>query len=885
MKAKNKIRIYELAKSLVPENLSAKEKKNLQTNKTRLILDACQSLGLRNKTPSSSLDSTEVSQIMAHMDDVVSPSQIKQNINSDKGESPASQKKTRVVRRIISKPQSQEKPEPTEEKEEITEEIVYDRKIPSEALPIQKELQEDLTELPDEIKVEDEAKVEKDFLEENMTQTENNDINEIEKAVKKASSSTISKKSYNMPSQNNRKSIIITPKPKQENSSDTNKTNNNNNSKRGTKTTQPYRVAKPLNIQFGNFRRKGSSKKNASQKNNKHSNRNKDRNISQIEQAPQQITVDRSLTVQELAKILRIPETEVIRILFMKGIMRTVNQSLDKDMIKDVAGSLNCEVIFNETQSIEDEQAESLKDVLQSKQTELNKKNLQRRPPVVTIMGHVDHGKTTLLDAIREGRKDITASESGGITQHIGAYQTSVVDYDGKNKQITFLDTPGHEAFTALRARGARVTDIAILVVSADDGVMPQTLEAISHAKAAEVPIVVAVNKIDKPEANPDKVLGQLAEHDLIVEDYGGAAVCSHISAKQKLNLDDLLAKVTLVADVELGDKLLASTDSKAIGTVIEAALSSNKGSICTFLVQSGTLCKGDAVAAGSAYGRIRAIFNDLGQEIEEATPSTPVQILGLDQPPQAGDTFEIYNNFQEARKKASEIREKLQASSRVRSLERLSSAVREDSSVKELRVIIKSDVQGSAEAVVGELNKLSSDKVFVKVIHSAAGAVTESDVNLAATTDAVIVNFNSIVDASSSKLANDNKVSIYTYDVIYKVTEAIKKALGGLLGEERVEIKSGQAEIRQVFSIGKNKVAGCYVTEGKLIAGSIAKIIRNSKEIVSLNLGSLRRFKDNVKEVLEGFECGIALEGFNDFYEGDIIESWQIEFQERTLD
>ncbi len=570
------------------------------------------------------------------------------------------------------------------------------------------------------------------------------------------------------------------------------------------------------------------------------------------------------------------PETEVVKNLFAKGIIRTVNQTVEFEVAVECAKSLGYEVIT--------EQEEKKGTTLQPDISHEEEINLVPRPPVVTIMGHVDHGKTSLLDAIRETKFKITEQESGGITQHIGAYQVEVTDYDGNKRKICFLDTPGHEAFTAMRARGAQVTDIAILVVAADDGVMPQTIEAINHAKAAGVPIVIALNKMDKPEAQPDKILGQLTEHDLLIEDYGGKTVCSRISAKKRTNLDDLLTKITLVADAELSNKLRANPNSLATGVVIEAQLSKEKGSIAHLLVQNGTLKKGDCIVAGKVAGRVRAMFDDHGRNIDEAPPSMPVEILGLPGVPNAGDTFQTYKTYQEAKEVATQ-RQLQQEKERHRSLglADFSSKVREGQ-VHELKIIIKADVQGSAEAVSKEVINLSTKDVLVRPVHIGSGDISESDVNLAASTDAIIIGFHVSIDNNAQKIAIDEGVDIRLYEIIYKITEDLEKAIFGLLEPEKEEVKLGTAEIRQVFTYGKgNKIAGSYVTEGKLQRNQIAKLYRKGKVVFEGKIDSLKRFKDDAKEVQTGFECGIAFDNFQDLIEGDVVECWTIIEKERT--
>ncbi len=870
MTTKGKVRIYDLARNLVPEHLSEKERKNLQSKKTKQIIDICEKLGYQDKTPSSSIDGDLVSKVLV----MIGGDNSSQAEGTEKTVSKVAiaeaPKKSRVLRRLPSEnslPVKEKTPEPsTPAVEEVTTpppiEEVSPPEPPAPPQPpevIEQPKPEAITPPPPVISTPVPSKP--------LFAPSGRQIPEPMRPGQPRPKEE-PKRSFEQQNQNAQRGNGPQPQPQ-------------------PTTEQPYRVAKPINSTFNIRRkppapvRKPQAKPGAQQKNN----------LARDKQAadkakPTELVLTHPVTVKELASLLKVQETEIIRNLFLKGIMRTVNQTLEIDLTTEVAADLGCKIIMSEEKHEQGEDlASRLKELVGVHTGEDELASLSKRPPVVTIMGHVDHGKTTLLDAIRKVKLKITSTESGGITQHIGAYQINVVDYDGKTRKVTFLDTPGHEAFTALRARGAQVTDIAILVVAADDGVMPQTVEAISHAKAAGVPIIVAVNKVDKPDSNPDRVLTQLIEHELVVEDYGGPVVCSKISAKQNLNLEDLLTKITLVADAELGDKLLANPSSPAVGAVIEAALSPNRGPVATLLVQSGTLRKGDSIAAGTSYGRVRAIFDDIGNEITVAPPSTPVQILGLDILPQAGDTFRIFKNMQEAKAFASDQRDKANElkRSKSRGLEFFSSQVREGSA-KELPVIIKADVQGSAEAIANELNKLSTDQVRIRIVHCAAGAVNENDINLASATNSIVVNFNSVLDGAASKASTDQNVPVYTFNIIYQVTDAIIKAINGLLEPEKVEVKHGQAEIRQVFPAGKNKIAGCYVTEGKLVRGSMAKIIRNRKEIASMRMDSLKRFKDDAKEVLESFECGVAFDGFNDLEVGDIIESWGVEFQERSI-
>ncbi|MBI1858251.1 MAG: translation initiation factor IF-2 [Candidatus Melainabacteria bacterium] len=634
---------------------------------------------------------------------------------------------------------------------------------------------------------------------------------------------------------------------------------------------QPFRVAKPTMVPSMMGRTKRPSSRRGSQEREKEK---KKIEITTVIDKPGIVTITSSLTVKELADILLLPETEVVKKLFEKGTIRTVNQTVDFDIAVELARSLEYEVITEE----EKEETKLRADI--SKEAE---EDLLPRPPVVTIMGHVDHGKTSLLDAIRETKLKITDQEKGGITQHIGAYQVEVLDYDNKKRKITFLDTPGHEAFTAMRARGAHVTDIAILVVAADDGVMPQTKEAIDHAKSAAVPIIIALNKIDKPEAQPDRVLGQLAEHDLLIEDYGGKTVCSKISAKKRENLDDLLTKITLVADAELGNTLRANPNALASGVVLEAELSKERGPLTHILVHNGTLKKGDCIVAGAVAGRIRAMFNDHGEEIGEAPPSAPVEVLGLSSTPKAGDTFQVYSSYQEVKNIAEERQQKVKEGKKTFGLVDVSSKIREGK-MHELKIIIKADVYGSAEAVAKEILKLRTDEVVVNPIHVGSGNISESDVDLAASSGAIIIGFHVGAESNALREAGELGVDIRTYDIIYKITEDLEKALLGMLEPEREEVKLGKAEVRQVFTFGKgNKIAGSYVIEGKIQRNQIAKVIRNGNVIFEGRIDNLKRFKDDAREVQTNFECGISFNSYNDVEEGDIIECWTIIEKQRT--
>ncbi len=628
---------------------------------------------------------------------------------------------------------------------------------------------------------------------------------------------------------------------------------------------QPFRVAKPTMVPSMMGRTKRPSTKTIQHKEKKEKEPEET-----VLAKPVAVVITHALTVKELAVILLLPETEVVKNLFSRGVIKTVNQTIELEVAVECAKSMGYEVITE----VEHEKEENSLQADISHEAEVD---LLPRPPVVTIMGHVDHGKTSLLDAIRETKFKITDQESGGITQHIGAYQVEVLDYDGNKRKITFLDTPGHEAFTAMRARGAQVTDIAILVVAADDGVMPQTIEAINHAKAAGVPIVIALNKIDKPEAQPDKILGQLTEHDLLIEDYGGKTVCSKISAKKRLNLDDLLTKITLVADAELTSKLRANPSREAQGAVIEAQLSKEKGVIAHLLIQNGTLRKGDCLVAGKVAGRVRAMFDDHGKEVLEAPPSMPVEIIGLPDVPNAGDTFQVYKTYQEAKEVAGQRLMKEQERHRTHGLVDFASKVREGQA-HELKIIIKADVQGSAEAVAKEIINLSTKEVLVRPVHVGSGNISENDINLAASTDAIVIGFHVSADANAQKVAADQGIDIRLYEIIYKITEDLEKAVLGLLEPEKEEVKLGVAEVRKIFTYGKgNKIAGSYVIEGKIQRNQIAKIKRGGKIVFEGKIDGLKRFKDDAREVQTGFECGISFDQFQELEEGDQVECYTI--------
>jgi translation initiation factor IF-2 len=596
------------------------------------------------------------------------------------------------------------------------------------------------------------------------------------------------------------------------------------------------------------------------------------------ERAPQQapvqqtgpVKVNSGATVKELSAALGVSVPEIIKIMMGVGEMVTITQTLSDDAIELIATESKKEV---EIKHADEEE-------LEPEAYEDDPDDLSARPPVVTIMGHVDHGKTTLLDAIRESA--VVETEAGGITQHIGAYQ---VDHNGR--RITFLDTPGHEAFTALRARGAKVTDIAVLVVAADDGVMPQTVESINHAGAAEVPILVAVNKIDKPEANSQKVRQELVTHGLQPEDWGGTTQFADVSAKTGEGIDDLLEKILLVADAEL--ELQANANTDASGPIIESRLDIGRGPVATMLVSRGTLRVGDAIVAGDAWGKVRALLDFRGEKVKEATPGTPVEILGFDKPPAAGEQARVVENERQARHLAQVRGQRVRAEQLARgakkgvSLEELFTQM-EEGALRELNIIVKADVQGSIEAVVGELAKIEHPEVGVNVIHTGIGAITEGDVMLASASNAVVLGFNVRPNAEARSLAEREGVDLRTYRVIYQLTDDIRQALVGMLAPETHEDILGEAEVRALFRASRlGVIAGSYVTSGVIRRNAQVRVVREGTVIYETTIAGLKRFKDDVREVQEGFECGILLDGFNDVKEGDVLEAFETRETQRT--
>lgn len=642
-----------------------------------------------------------------------------------------------------------------------------------------------------------------------------------------------------------------------QNSNDKEKQQSKNNSK-PTKKKEQNNKGKQQNK---------NNKTNKNQKNNKNKKNNKNNKpqneVAETKEMPSKITYQEGITVGELAEKLNVESAGIIKKLFLLGIMANINQSLDEETLELIADDYGVEI---EKEVVVDEEDLSI-----YFDDETDDSDAIERPAVVTIMGHVDHGKTTLLDSIRNTK--VTEGEAGGITQHIGAYQI-----ENSGKKITFLDTPGHAAFTTMRARGAQVTDITILVVAADDGVMPQTIEAINHAKEAEVPTIVAVNKIDKPTANPDRVMQELTEYGLIPEDWGGDTIFVPLSALSGDGIDDLLEMIGLVAEVQ---ELKANPNKQAVGTVIEAELDKSRGPAASLLVQNGTLNVGDAIVVGNTYGRIRAMVNDLGKRIKSAGPSTPVEITGINDVPLAGDRFVVFGDEKQARRigearhEASVIQQRQEGKNV--SLDNLFEQMKQGE-MKDLNVIIKGDVQGSVEALAASLMKIDVEGVNVRIIHTAVGAINESDVTLANASNGIIIGFNVRPDAGAKRAAEAENVDMRLHRVIYNVIEEIESAMKGLLDPEFEEQVIGQAEVRQTFKVSKvGTIAGSYVTEGKITRNAGVRVIRDGIVLFEGELDTLKRFKDDAKEVAQGYECGITIEKYNDLKEGDIIEAFEM--------
>ncbi|MFZ3576646.1 translation initiation factor IF-2 [Virgibacillus sp. DJP39] len=637
------------------------------------------------------------------------------------------------------------------------------------------------------------------------------------------------------------------------------------------KKTENKSVKKPENKGKPSYNQSNQKSNQFQQNKQRHKKGNTNKNVQKqqpvVKEIPKEIKYSDTLNVSELAQKLNKKEVEIIKKLMGLGVMATKNQDLDDDTVELLCEGFGVavkkEIILADT------------DFDKYKQED-NKDDLIERPAVVTIMGHVDHGKTTLLDSIRHTK--VTEGEAGGITQHIGAYQV-----ENEGKKVTFLDTPGHAAFTSMRSRGAQVTDIAVLVVAADDGVMPQTVEAINHAKAAEVPIIIAVNKMDKEGANPDRVMQELTEYELVPEDWGGDTIFVQLSAVNREGIDNLLEMILLVSEVE---ELKANPKLNAMGTVIDAQLDKGRGSVATLLVQNGTLRVGDSIVVGNTFGRIRAMVNDLGKRVDEAGPSTPVEVTGLNDVPQAGDQFLVFEDEKKSRqigeaRQQKHIQENRGGQTKV-SLDDLFEQIKQGQ-MKEINIIIKSDVQGSSEALAASLQKIEVEGVKIKIIHTGVGAITESDIILASASNAIVIGFNVRPDVNAKKTAESEKVDVRLHRVIYNAIEEVESAMKGMLDPEYEEKIVGQAEVREIFKVSKiGTIAGSYVTEGKITRNSGVRVIRDGVVQFEGELDTLKRFKDDAKEVAKGYECGITITNFNDIKEGDVVEAYIMQEIER---
>ncbi len=617
-----------------------------------------------------------------------------------------------------------------------------------------------------------------------------------------------------------------------------------------------------------NITSKPKKAKKADEKENLNIRKEKDNKNLNISESIKIIEIDSKIQVKELAEKMGVNSNQLITKLIALGVMASINQEIDFDTASIIASEFNCELkLLSEA-----EEQENKINIYENLDSEDSEESLQLRPPVVTVMGHVDHGKTSLLDAIRETH--VTQKEAGGITQHIGASAVTI-----NNKKVVFLDTPGHEAFTSMRARGAQITDIAILVVAADDGVMPQTVEALNHAKAANVPIIVAVNKTDKEHANPDRVKQELTEYGLIPEDWGGDTIFVPVSALKKIGIDELLEMILLVAEMQ---ELKANPNRRAVGTIIEAKLDKGRGPVATVLVQKGTLSVGDAVVAGAAYGKVRAMLDDKGKRVKKAGPSTPVEILGLSEVPDAGERLYAVEDDKKAReiaeKRRDAIRSELLKVNQKISLDDLFEKIKQGE-VKDLNIIIKADVKGSIEAVKQSLEKLSNEEVKVNPIHGGVGAITESDIMLASASNAIVIGFNVRPTNAAMDIANRENVDVRTYRVIYNAIEDIEAAIKGMLAPEYREVVLGRAEIRATFKVPNiGLVAGIYVQQGKVLRNARIRLLRDNIVIHEGAISSLKRFKDDVREILTGYEGGLGIEGYNDVKEGDVIEAYTLE-------
>lgn len=846
----SKVRIYDLARDKIPSDLDEKTKKKVQAEFTRQLIQNAPRFGQSPKTASSSIEGYVVQDLL----NSISINEIIENVNSGKttkaskkttaAETAEPPKKTlKIVRRITVSEQVEEK-----EKEEQEQAAAQEESASSP----------ENSESKDQESVDDSETVE--AVESSPEETE---LQESIKAMATPSSKTTSRTPNQAPMRDmsNVRAIPLRPQsaPYQRPASSPGQPSGG----------QPYRVARPTSSSTGIGRKK---KRGYNDERPKPQRREK---VVEVDDTPKEISITKPMTVRELSHTTGIAETEIITFFFMKKIIKTVNDLVEKELIVEFLSTKNF-IVDTEEKA---ESHEELKTTLEKDQSE---GNLIKRPPVVTVMGHVDHGKTTLVDTIRKTKSKIVDGESGGITQHISTYKIEAEDFDGNTRKITILDTPGHEAFTAMRKRGAHVTDIIVLIVAADDGVMPQTKECIDHIKESKIPFVVAVNKIDKDGANPDKVLGQLAEYGIITQNYGGDVECAMVSALNNQNVDDLLMKVMLVADAELDEVIMSNPNRLAVGTVIEAELSRTKGPLATALVQNGTLKKGDFIAAGGVHGKVKSLLDESGKLTDAADPSSAVTILGFAGVPKAGDKLKAYKTQKEAKAEAEAVAEEALEQKRFRGIYNFASEIKEGQEA-ELRIIIKADVQGSAEAIAHEINKLSTGEVLVKPIAIESGSITSNDVQTASQTGAVIVGFHVGADtAATAKLAEKLGVKLKSYEIIYKLTEDLERSVLGLHAPEYEEQKLGQLEVRQIFEISNRKIAGSMVTDGKIVRGEIARVLREGVQVFEGKVDYLKRFKDDAKEVKENFECGLSFEKYNDLQEGDIVECWTIKEKAR---
>ncbi|MFM7458008.1 MAG: translation initiation factor IF-2 [bacterium] len=883
MTAKDKIRIYDLARDSVPATITdARIQKKIQSEITRRILECAPKYGSFPKTASSCIDGSAIQNIL----DEVNVSSI---INQFVGETSSSVPVSAGVLRSSSHRFGDKSAKPDEEVVQKKKLIIV-RRMASTADP-----------LPIEDKVPEASSVSDSYAEINKMKTDtmaldvppasstssslddDSDLTEIssvdqllaEDSITTAESEVLSDFVNSLSVNNLQKpSLDRATKSIDDISNVRSLSLNPSANRQATQQQQPYRVAAPT-LRVQGKKGLGRAKKTTVQ-DNKFNKKLKSKSQEQEDEVVKIFNVANSMTVRELSHKIEIPETQIITYFFMRKIIKTVNDIVEKDLIVQYLESIGYLVSTDEEDTLTNEE---LIDTLKEDETE---GNLITRPPVVTIMGHVDHGKTTLIDCLRNYSRKIVDQEFGGITQHINAYQVTAEDYDGNKRVITFIDTPGHEAFTAMRRRGANITDIVVLVVAADDGINTQTKECIKHIRESKVPYLVAINKIDKPDANIDRVLAQLADYGIVTEQYGGPISCAQISALKKLNIAELLEKIILVADAELSDEIRSNPNRPAVGSVIEAEMSRHKGSMATILVQNGTLRIGDFVAAGSVSGRVKAMFNENNESLKTAGPSTPLKLLGLSGVPKAGDPIKVYPSIQEA-KRVSEIeREKELDEKRFKGISSFASEIKEGQA-KEMRIIIKADVQGSAEAIASELNKLSTEEVLVKPVLFESGSITANDVQLAEATGAMLVGFHVGTDSQTAKLAEKLKVKIRSYEVIYKLIEDVGRAVLGLHEPDLEQRDLGQAEVRRIFTMDKRNIAGCYVLNGEVTRNEKARVLRDGVQIYEGKLDYLKRFKDDVKSVKEGFECGISFERYNDLQEGDVILCYTIKEVART--